>query len=353
VTATLENKPEAAGPPRLSERARRLSELTPKDRVIRGFLLVAAIIPTGVLVFLAYQMVKQAYPAIIFNGWKFFTGKTFTLGNLYSPTLETRHGYQAPHGAEYGIAPMIFGTLVSSIIALVFAVPISIGGAVLLIEKLPPRIANPFGVFLELLAGIPSVIFGLWGLYTFGPLLARNVYPKIIDLGIPWMKSQTGNGQGLMTASLVLSLMIVPIVASITRELIRTVPVVSKEGATALGLTHSEMIRIVSIPYVRTGIIAASVLGWARALGETIAVLIISGNALNTFPHSIFDPFSTLAATIAALLDGALTDTTGMALHSLAEVGLVLLAITLITNFAGRLITRRFSDAGLPVGRGV
>jgi phosphate transport system permease protein len=147
--------------------------------------------------------------------------------------------------------------------------------------------------------------------------------------------------------------MVVPIIASITRELIRSVPSVSKEGATAMGLTHSEMIRIVSIPYVRTGIIAAVVLGWARALGETIAVLIISGNALNTFPHSIFDPFTTLAATIAALLDGALTDTTGMALHSLAEVGLVLLAITLITNFAGRLITRRFSDAGLPVGRGV
>jgi phosphate transport system permease protein len=353
VTAAVETEPEPAGPPQLSGRAQRRSELTPRDRVIRAVLAVAAIIPTAVLAFLAYQMVKQAYPAILFNGFNFFTGRTFTLGNLYSPALETRHGYHAAHGAVFGIGPMIFGTLVSSIIALVFAVPVSIGGAVLLIEKLPPRLANPFGVFLELLAGIPSVIFGLWGLYTLGPLLARNVYPKIIDLGIPWMGSQTGNGQGLMTASLVLAIMIVPIVASITRELIRSVPVVSKEGATALGLSHSEMVRIVSIPYVRNGIIAASVLGWARALGETIAVLIISGNALNSYPHSIFDPFTTLAATIAALLDGALTDTTGMGLHALAEVGLVLLAITLITNFAGRLITRRFSDAGLPVGRGV
>jgi phosphate transport system permease protein len=104
---------------------------------------------------------------------------------------------------------------------------------------------------------------------------------------------------------------------------------------------------------VRTGIVAASLLGWARALGETIAVLIISGNALNVYPHSIFDPFSTMAATIAAILDGALTDSTHMAVHALAEVGLVLLVVTMVTNFAGRMLTQRFGAAGLPVGRGL
>jgi phosphate transport system permease protein len=113
------------------------------------------------------------------------------------------------------------------------------------------------------------------------------------------------------------------------------------------------MVRIVTLPYIRTGVIAASILGWGRALGETIAVLIISGNALNIYPHSVFAPFSTMAATIAAFLDGALTDSTKMGIHSLAELGLVLLAISLATNFGGRLLTRRFADSGLPVGRGV
>ena len=157
----------------------------------------------------------------------------------------------------------------------------------------------------------------------------------------------------MLSASLVLAVMIIPIIASITRELVRAVPEVSKEGAIALGLTPFETVRHVVIPYIRTGIIAAAILGWARALGETIAVLIISGNALNIYPHSVFDPFSTMAGTIAAVLDGALTDSTGMAVHALAEVGLVLLVLTLLTNFAGRLLTRKFSAQGLPIGRGV
>ena len=337
----------------LSARARRLSELTRRDRVVRGALFVAACVPTAALAFLAYQMVKSAEPAIIFNGWHFFTGRTFSLGNLYSPTLANHHGYKAAHGASYGIAPLLFGTLISSLIALALAVPVSVLGAILLVEKLPPRLQGPLGIFLELLAGIPSVIFGLWGVYTFGPLLSRTVYKWIADLGIPWLKGPTGAGQGMLSASIVLAVMIIPIVASITRELVRNVPPLAKEGAAALGLTTSETIRIVTIPYVRTGIIAASILGWARALGETIAVLLISGNLLNGYPKSVFDSFSTMAATIAAFLDSALTDTTGMGLHSLAEVGLVLLAVTLITNFGGRLIANRFSDTGLPVGRGV
>jgi phosphate transport system permease protein len=188
--------------------------------------------------------------------------------------------------------------------------------------------------------------------YTLGPVLHRTVFRWISDIGIPWFDGRTGNGQGLASASVVLAVMIVPIIASITRELVRSVPVISKEGAVALGLTPAESVRFVTIPYVRTGVVAAAVLGWARALGETIAVLLISGNAV-TIPHSVFDPFTTMAASIAALLDGALQDSTGMDVHALAEVGLVLLGVTMVTNFAGRLLTRRFSDAGLPVGRGV
>lgn len=336
----------------MSARARQRSELTTRDRVTKAVLTVAAVLPTAALAFLTYQMIKSAYPAIIFNGWHFFTTRTFTLGNLYG-SLEVRNGRTAPHGAQYGVLALLFGTLVSSLIALILALPVSIGGAILLVEKLPERAQYSLGIFLELLAGIPSVIFGLWGVYTFGPLLSRTVYKWIAALGIPWFKSPTGAGQGLLTASIVLAVMIIPIIASIARELLRSVPAISKEGGAALGMTSSEIIRFVSIPFVRTGIIAASVLGWARALGETIAVLLISGNALNIYPHSIFDPFSTMAATIAAILDGALTDSTHMAVSALAEVGLVLLGLTMLTNLGGRWLTRKYSDAGLPIGRGV
>ena len=267
--------------------------------------------------------------------------------------MQVRHGYKAPAGAQYGVLTLLFGTVVSSLIALVLAMPVSVFGAILLVEKLPRFLQGTLGVFLELLAGIPSVIFGLWGVYVLGPLLSRTVFKWIAALHIPWFRSPTGAGEGLLSASIVLAIMIIPIIASITRELVRGVPTISKEGAVALGLTPTETVRSVTIPYIRTGVIAASILGWARALGETIAVLIISGNALGVYPHSIFDAFTSMAAAIAALLDSALTDTTHMATAALAEVGLVLLAFTLITNFAGRLVARRFSDAGLPVGRGV
>jgi phosphate transport system permease protein len=324
-----------------------------RDALARLLLGLAAAVPAAALAFLAYQMVRSAYPSIVFNGWQFFTTKTFTFGNLYGTAQVCRHGFCAAQGAHFGALPFIFGTLVSSLIALVLAVPVAVAGAVFLAERIPARLQGSLGIFLELLAGIPSVIFGLWGVYTLGPFLARTVYTWIAALHLPWLSGPPGKGEGLLTASVVLAVMIVPIVATITRELVRSVPQVAKEGATALGLTGWETVRVVTIPFVRTGIVAAAVLGWARALGETIAVLIISGNLLNSFPHSIFDPFSTMASTIAAMLDSALTDPTHMALHALAQVGLVLLGITLLTNLGGRLLTRRFSDAGLPVGRGV
>lgn len=353
MTVTTEGRPGAASRLRRSVRVGLRSDLTGRDRGVRAVLAVAAVVPTAALAALAFQMVESAYPAIIFNGWRFFTTSTFTLGNLYGGAPEVHHGYQAAHGATYGVLPLLFGTVVSSLIAVVIAVPVAVGGAFLLGEKLPARAQAPLGLFLELLAGIPSVIFGLWGVYTLGPLLSRTLYRWIADLRIPWFSGPTGSGQGLLTASLVLAVMIIPIVASITRELVRSVPVASTEAAVAMGFTSSETVRFVTIPFIRTGIIAASILGLARALGETIAVLIISGNALNTYPHSIFAPFSTMASTIAAILDGALTDSTGMAVHALAEVGLVLLVVTLITNFGGRLIAQRFGSVALPVGRGV
>jgi phosphate transport system permease protein len=331
------------------------SESTTGDRIVGVSLAIAAIIPTGILVFLAYQMVRTAWPAIWFNGWQFFTTTTFTLGNLYATgSPQVHNGYEAPPGAHYGALPLLFGTAVSSGLALFFALPVAVGGALVLAEKVPARLQGLLGIFLDLLAGIPSVIFGLWGIYALGPLLAQTLYPAIASLHIPWISGPVGAGQGLLTGSLVLAAMIIPIIASITRELIRSVSPVTREAAHALGLTQFEGVRVVVFPFIRSGVTAAAILGLARAIGETIAILIISGNALNIYPQNIYSPFSTMAATIAAFLDGALTDSTGMAVSSLAEVGIVLLLLTLVTNFGGRWIARRFGGgAGLPVGRGV
>jgi phosphate transport system permease protein len=322
-------------------RTRALRSGKRRDGLARSGLAVAGFIPGLALAFLAYEMIKEAYPSFRDNGTSFFTGHVFAVSSGYSGT------------GSYGVLPLVWGTLISSLIALAIAVPVAVGGAILLVERIPRRLQGPLSVFLELLAGIPSVVFGLWGVVTFGPILSRDIYKPISKLGIPWFtKGVTPNGSGMLTASLVLCVMIIPIIASTTRELLRSVPQTSKEGAVALGLTGSEAVRVVTLPFVRTGILAAAFLGWGRALGETIAVLLISNNSANGYPKSIFAGFTTMAASIAQNLDNALT--VPAALHALAEVGLVLLAVTLVTNFIGRMIARRLSSgAGLPVGRGV
>lgn len=324
------------------------------DIVLRGLAQVAAVVPVLLLVAVVLTMIVSSKGAIVYSGIKLFTGTVFTFGNLYGGTPTVHNGVSAPHNAQYGAAPLILGTLLTSVISLIIAVPVSVGGVLALTERIPYRLQNAFSVFLELLAGIPSVVYGIWGLLVFGPLMAHNVYPAIASaLGfIPFLRGPVGGGQGLLTAGLVLSVMVIPIIASTTRDLLRTVPTLHKEGALALGMTQYEVTRIVTLPFVRNGVIAATLLGWARALGETMAVLLISGNALNQFPHNVYSPVGTIAATIAATLDGALTDGTGMGVSALGALGLVLLVITLVTNWAGRLIVRRTSGAALPVGRG-
>ncbi|MBV8302319.1 MAG: phosphate ABC transporter permease subunit PstC [Candidatus Dormibacteraeota bacterium] len=330
--------------------------MTRGDRILKVVATVAAAIPGGLVAFLAAIMLVTALPAIIFNGTNFFTGTVFSLGHLYTTNTVTHNGEVAPSGASYGALSFIIGTFSTSVIALLLAIPVSVGGVLMLTEWFPRRIQGFLSIFLELLAGIPSVVFGLWGITIFAPYMAQHVYPALSHIGtvIPWFKGPIiQDGEGLLSAALVLGIMVIPIIASTTRELVRQVPVLAREGALALGMTRYEMVRTVVIPYIRRGIFAASLLGWGRALGETIAVLLISGNALNSLPHSIFSPISTIAATIASVLDGALTDFTGMGIHALAELGLLLLIISLITNFAGRLVVRRLASGALPVGRGV
>jgi phosphate transport system permease protein len=326
----------------------------PGDIVLRVLCTAAAVIPIGLLLVLALVMLTSAWPAIIYSGSNFLTGTIFSFGNLYGGTPSVHNGVTAPHNAQYGAAPFIVGTLLTSIIALAVAIPVSVGGVLMLVERIPRRFQGGLGIFLELLAGIPSVVYGLWGIIIFGPLLAQHVSPFLARvLGfIPIFRGPVGSGQGLLVAGLILAIMVIPVIAATTRDLLRTVPILHKEGALALGMTYYETVRVVTIPFIRNGIVAASLLGWARALGETMAVLMVSGNALNIYPYNLYAPTATIAATIAATLDGALTDATGMAVRALAEAGLLLLAITLITNWIARIIVQRTSNAALPVGRG-
>jgi phosphate transport system permease protein len=224
---------------------------------------------------------------------------------------------------------------------------------------MPRWLAQPLGFFIELLAGIPSVLFGLWGIFVFGPFLAAHIYPVIADNApnVPVLNFFRGrgpvNGEGLLTSGLVLALMIVPIITATTRDLFSQVPALPKEGGEALGMTDFEVARKVTIPWVRSGIIGASVLGLGRALGETIAVAMISGALLNRTPANIFGPFGTIAATLVTQLQSSATDATGFTTSTLAELGLILAVVSVAVNLLARLIIKRSSKIGAPLGRGV
>jgi phosphate transport system permease protein len=170
---------------------------------------------------------------------------------------------------------------------------------------------------------------------------------------LDFFRGNVGYGEGLLTSGLVLAVMIVPIVAATTRDLLRQVPRLPKEGAMALGMNDWEVATKVSLPWVRAGIIGAAVLGLARALGETIAVAMVSGSILGQIPPNLYEGFSTIAATIVQQLDGALGDGTGFEVRTLAEFALLLAVITLLTNVAARLLVRKVASTSLPIGRGV
>lgn len=315
---------------------------------------VAVTLPLVALVFALSVLLVKGYPAIRVNGWKFLTGKVWSYGSGYGATVHT-DGVAHPQGSSFGALTIISGTLQSSAIALIVAVPISIGAAFALTERLPSWISKPFGFAIEILAGIPSVVIGLWGLLTLGPILARDVYPFIgkhmpnVPVLNYFRGSPSAGGQGLLTAGLVLGLMIIPIIASTTRDLFQQVPPLPKEGAAALGMTDWEVAHKVTLPWVRSGIIGASVLGLGRALGETVAVALVSGSIIQFAPNA-FGTMTTIAATILTQLDGAETDGTGFAVATLAELGLVLAVISVLVNLAARAIINRSSALGPSVG---
>jgi len=316
---------------------------------------VAVLLPLVALVFTVAVLAVKAYPAFRVNGWHFFTGSSFKIGSAYAITVHT-NGVAHPKGSSYGVWPLIAGTLQTSAIAVVIALPISIGCAFALTERLPRWISRPLGFGIELLAGVPSVVLGLWGVLTFGPALARTAYPFIAHHmpNVPvldFFRGTVGHGEGLLTGGLVLTLMIVPIITATTTDLFRQVPPLPKEGGEALGMTEFEVASHITLRWVRSGIIGATVLGLGRAIGETMALVLTVGAVLKLAPN-VYSPMSTIAAAILTQLDSAQTDATGFAVATIAELALVLAVISVLVNLGARIIVHRTSRLGGPVGRG-
>ena len=318
---------------------------------------LAAGLPLLALVGILVVLADQAWPAIKFNGLGFFHRSAWHPGNFYLNPVRTE-GVLHPAQASYGAWPLIVGTVESSLIAIVIALPLSIASALIVAKHLGPRLRSFLGIFFELLAGIPSVVFGLWGTVTLGPIFSRDIYPILAKHApnvflLRFFRGSTGAGEGLLTSGLILAIMIIPIIASTTRDLFSQVPKLTEEGAAALGMTDWEITRSVTIPWTSAGIVGATVLGLARALGETMAVAMVSGSVLGTLPTNVYATFTTIAATIVSQLDSALTDATGLAVRTLAEAALVLMVVTLFTNIGARILVKRVSPTALPVGRGI
>ena len=250
---------------------------------------------------------------------------------------------------EYGALAAIYGTVVTSVLALLIAVPISFGIALFLTETCPIWLRRPLGTAIELLAGIPSIVYGIWGLFVFAPLFAEYIQPPLQNLlgDVPvigdWF-SGPPIGVGILTASIVLSMMVIPFIASVMRDVFETVPHVLKESAYGVGCTTWEVMRNIVLPYTRVGVIGGIMLGLGRALGETMAVTFVIGNA-NRINGSLFAPGTSIASTLANEFGEA---DPGLHIASLFELGLVLFVITFIVLAISRwLISRSMGSEGL------
>jgi phosphate transport system permease protein len=301
---------------------------------------LSLLIPAALVAVVLFLGIYSAQ-AIGFNGLGYLWRITWDLGDLYGDPVMVR-GVQVPPGASYGILVFIFGTLLSSAIAILIAVPLSVGAAIFLSEVVPHKIRPALSMLVELVAVVPSVVFGLWGVAVLVPFIGNVMGPALSDaLGfIPiFAGGHSGGGYGLLAASIVLALMITPIIATTLLDALLQVPRENRESAFALGATHFEVVSKAMMPMVRATLIGGIVLALGRALGETMAVLMVSGGGINILPTSLFSPISTIASFIVSQLDSAEGDATNMAVRSLAEIALVLFFITLITNAGAKLLT--------------
>ncbi len=300
--------------------------------------IVAGVLPVS-LVLIVVSIGVYAWPAIHFNGVDFLWHDFWSLGNLYGDPVTVR-GVAVQPGAQYGILFLIVGTLLTTLIAMLIAVPVGVGAAVFLAEAVPGQLRLWLSLFVELLAAIPSVVFGLWGYVVLIPFLGHHLFPLLARTlsFLPIFGGAPGSGYGLLTAGLVLSLMIVPLITATLRDALMAQPASLREAAVALGATRFEMVWKAMLPGTRRVLIGASILATGRALGETMAVLMVSGNALNYLPHNIYSPIATMASFIVSQLDSALQDPTEMAVRSLAEIALILTVIAIAVNAIARLI---------------
>lgn len=247
-----------------------------------------------------------------------------------------------PVASEFGAAAAIYGTLISSLIAIVIAIPAGIGTAIFLAELAPPWLSRPVGMAIELLAAVPSIIYGMWGLFVFAPWFSEGFQMWALEnlTGLPligpWFDGPP-IGVGLLTAGIILSFMILPIITALTRDALKTIPNVVREAAYGIGATPYEVITRVLLPSIRNAAVGASILGLGRALGETMAVAFVIGGA-NRIETSLFMPASSIASTIAQQFNEA---TNELHISALISLGLVLFVLTFVVMGAARLLLMR------------
>jgi phosphate transport system permease protein len=288
------------------------------DLVFRGLTILFALSILAIILLMVVEMVGESMPAIKAFGWRFMTTST------WDAVTET-----------FGSLPFIWGSIVTSILAILLATPLSVGTALFITEIAPRRFGTAIASLVELLAAIPSVIYGLWGVLVMAPWLQGTVEPFLIDnFGFIPLFTGAPYGVGMLAAVIILMIMIVPIITSITKEVILAVPNNQREAAIALGATRWEMIRTAVLPYGKSGILGAVILGLGRAIGETMAVTMVIGNTPR-ISISLLDPGYTMPSVIANEFAEASSK-----LHSAAlmEIGLILLLVTLIINFLARLL---------------
>jgi phosphate transport system permease protein len=270
------------------------------------------------------SLVAGAMPAVRTFGFSFLTSKA------WNPVLD-----------HFGALPAIYGTLVTSLLAMLVAVPVGIGVAIFLTELCPRMLRRPIGIAIELLAGIPSIIYGIWGLFVFAPWFQSHIQMPVINAvaDIPVLGTIFGGapyGIGIVTAGLILSIMILPFISAVTRDVFETVPAMLKEATYGLGCTTWEVMWRVVLPFARSGVVGGAMLALGRALGETMAVTFVIGNA-HIVPSSLFSPGTSISATIANEFTEA---TSELYTSSLISLGLILFFITFVVLACAQLMLR-------------
>ncbi len=300
------------------------------DRVFRGLSLGSGLVVLGVIVAIALFLIVRAVPALRANEASFFTERTFF-----------------PNGSPpvFGIAALAFGTVVSSVLALVIAFPVAMGVALFISHYAPRRAASVLGYVVDLLAAVPSVVYGLWGIYFLGPRILDT--SAFLEQHLGWIPLFTTEnqtyGRSMLLAGVVLAIMILPIIASLSREVFLQVPREQQEAALALGATRWEVVRTAVLPFGRPGVIGATMLGLGRALGETIAVALVLSSSFDIDLHILQPGGNTIAANIA----NGFGEANQIGRGALIASGLVLFAITLVVNVIARaVIYRRREFAG-------